>query len=546
LSPSSLRTEAIEASPLPQPAPDAVRPWTGLEAVTGGGFGVMVLPSTGVRALVVQGTAVPLPPELGGRAGAPDPQGWIGPGTWGRTLGDGGREQGLLLDALPALVVQWSHPDPDAPDGTHHSTFLVVPEALSRERANRIAPALAAHAFRRFGRGHEEAGLDVRGSAMGDVDPGAAPSPPALHPWPSALRMALATLDEAPLSDPLDPGASPGSALLVGGIRDDRIHLADADASVDIALGALVAGRFALARRVLDVALVSPSAGAGSLLMAARWAAWTGEVERLRPHAETLDRLVAELVQAQQGPGGSADLPASFPSAPALIDALADAVEPLGDRGWTASLRDAARTLGGPGGQAAGPAGAAGEASPRGVRLPVIGAAAGRADPPVGPRPREAALPPVGAFASPDHPAVRGHRTVHAARFLRSVVEGLLGVRPDAAWGRITLAPDLLRLAPDADGARELRVRGLRMADARLDLDCRVQGGLGTLRLSQVSGRVPVNVVFEPRLPMVEVAGVRFGDDPADVDIEKVEGGVRLRFQFPLDPERRVSVDGTA
>jgi hypothetical protein len=39
---------------------------------------------------------------------------------------------------------------------------------------------------------------------------------------------------------------------------------------------------------------------------------------------------------------------------------------------------------------------------------------------------------------------------------------------------------------------------------------------------------------------------VRFGDDPADVDIEKVEGGVRLRFQFPLDPERRVSVDGTA
>jgi hypothetical protein len=28
------------------------------------------------------------------------------------------------------------------------------------------------------------------------------------------------------------------------------------------------------------------------------------------------------------------------------------------------------------------------------------------------------------------------------------------------------------------------------------------------------------------------------------VDIEVLEDGVRLRFQFPLDPERRVSVDG--
>ena len=60
-----------------------------------------------------------------------------------------------------------------------------------------------------------------------------------------------------------------------------------------------------------------------------------------------------------------------------------------------------------------------------------------------------------------------------------------------------------------------------------------------------------MNVVFEPRLPLAQVRGVELaGDegpgDPANVDIHELDNGVRLRFQFPLDPARRITVDGTA
>jgi hypothetical protein len=168
-----------------------------------------------------------------------------------------------------------------------------------------------------------------------------------------------------------------------------------------------------------------------------------------------------------------------------------------------------------------------------------------------GPRPAAAQLPPVEAFASPSHPAVANRRTVHAARLVRSAVEDLLGVRPDASYGRVTLAPDLRRMPADEAGVRHLAARGLRVGDARIDLDCRITGTGGTLRVSQVAGRVPVNVIFEPRLPLAQVRGVELaGDegpgDPADVDIHELDDGVRLRFQFPLDPARRITVEGTA
>jgi hypothetical protein len=134
---------------------------------------------------------------------------------------------------------------------------------------------------------------------------------------------------------------------------------------------------------------------------------------------------------------------------------------------------------------------------------------------------------------------------------VRSAVDDLLGVRPDASYGRVTLAPDLRRIPADDAGVRHLAARGLRIGDARIDLDCRITGTGSTLRVSQVAGRVPVNVIFEPLLPLAQVRGVELaGDegpgDPADVDIHELDSGVRLRFQFPLDPARRITVEGTA
>jgi hypothetical protein len=182
----------------------------------------------------------------------------------------------------------------------------------------------------------------------------------------------------------------------------------------------------------------------------------------------------------------------------------------------------------------------------RRVRLPVLGQASAAPEAPAGPRPRDPALPPAHAFASPFHPSVAPRRTLHAARLLRSAVEGLLGVRPDASYGRVVLAPDLTRVAPGPDGVRHLAATGIRVGDGRIDLDCRVAGGHGTFRVSQTAGRVPMSVIFEPLMPLSGVQEVQMGEEPAAVEIEEREDGVRLRFQFPLDPERSVSVDGTA
>jgi len=557
--------------PLPLSGPEARRPWAGVGAITGGGLVARV--SVGGGLLEVsredpRGTprSLGLPPgfEAGDRAGGdraarppgpatpPGPGAFLVPGGWFRPLPDGGEERGVLLDAFPVLVVQ--RLAAGSPPGVL-STHLLAPEDVSAETCRRLAAAIPARILRRHARGEEEAGLDLSDSpGLGEV------------------AAALQALDDAPFSDPADPvdpaipaGADPRLPALVGGTTGDRLLHLGSTQLVEVALGALAGGRWQVAGRILDAVLgAAPGAGlespAARLLLATRWAAWTGEVERLRPHGEALDAAARSLAPAEHEEGaekvgggpppGDPDLPASFPSTSALLSDFADAVEPLGDRTWVEDLRRMAR------GARAGPEAAhevelrpAAEIRPvHGVRLPVIGgapepAAPGAVETPA-PRPASAQFPPVRAFASPDHPSVAPRRTVHAARLVRSAVEGLCGVRPDAAWGRVTLAPDLRGLPADEAGVRQLVVRGIRVGDVRIDLACRVSRMGGTLRVSQVAGRVPVNVVFEPCLPMGAVESVRLGDESADVEIEVLEEGVRLRFQFPLDPERRVSVDG--
>jgi len=51
-----------------------------------------------------------------------------------------------------------------------------------------------------------------------------------------------------------------------------------------------------------------------------------------------------------------------------------------------------------------------------------------------------------------------------------------------------------------------------------------------------------VNLIFEPLLPVKSVEAVRMGSEDVDVSLLPEPGGVRLRCQFPLDPERRLTI----
>jgi hypothetical protein len=53
-------------------------------------------------------------------------------------------------------------------------------------------------------------------------------------------------------------------------------------------------------------------------------------------------------------------------------------------------------------------------------------------------------------------------------------------------------------------------------------------------------------VIFGPTLPLRAVERVRLGGEDIGVDVEASDGRARIRCQFPLDPERRLIVDGTA
>ena len=537
----------------------------------------------------------------------PETAPFLGPGSWCRPLHGGGEERGAILEPFPVLVVQRLGPrgggggddvgdaSEVAPPPTHRpvlATHLLAPDDVSGDTLRRLARSLSAWVLRRQNRGSDDAGFEMEGMpALGHVAP------------------ALRALDDASLADPVDdpaedvvgPAASHRAEdpLLLAGAGDAGLVFVSSSQRLDVALGALAGGRWTLAWRILEGMLsdtmshpasdlANPTdqeatggererergrgreTAASGLFLATRWAFWTGEVERLRVHGEGLDRAARELARppGRGAPeGGTADrgagLPAAFPSAGALLDAFADAMEPLGDRGWVAELRAMARQVEvavevAPGATSA-PAGRGDGARPR-LSLPVVGSSsagnpagvpAGASTDHPGPRPAAVQLPPIEAFASPTHPGLTTRRAVHAARLVRSAVEDLLGVRPDASYGRITLAPDLRRIPVDDAGVRHLAARGLRVGDARIDLDCRITGTGGSLRVCQVAGRVPVNVVFEPRLPLAQVRGVELaGDegpgDPANVDIHELDNGVRLRFQFPLDPARRITVDGTA
>jgi hypothetical protein len=117
------------------------------------------------------------------------------------------------------------------------------------------------------------------------------------------------------------------------------------------------------------------------------------------------------------------------------------------------------------------------------------------------------------------------------------LVRGMLGIEPDAAYGRVRVAP----VVPSS--WTRFRVDGLRVGDAILGIEMEREGGRHRFALRQTAGGAPVTWIFEPRLPGWRIDSVRIDGTPAAVDDDRVGERVQPRVQLPAERERVVEVE---
>lgn len=511
-----------------------------LQAVTGGGLVAILDPARGLRSLWRGEEQVAGPLELPRELGTPGPSPslTLGPGTWERVapLEGGGalRERGLLPDAEAVAVVQWTvEGEAGAPVVVALDPRGVHAGAQGAGTVDAGSQGVAAH---RAGEGEpgapERVGRVLRAREVERLSRGTVPGEDDLEiRWdgPSgtelyrSLTTALALLDESPLA--VDGKGDPAPPFL-GGVENGHPVYLQGSPLAEVGLAALAAGRHALGRSVLrTLAATDPGTAPVPLLfLAARWTAWTGEPGFLLELEGALERAAVEALALHGDPAPGA----AFPTPLRALELLADGMEPLGLERWTRGLRDRIRGVRRDGEGT--------PETPRKVSLPVLGAGATAAAPDDPGLETDPVLPPPESFGPPDLPGHQPRRTLRGARLVRAWIEGTLGALPDAAWGRLTLAPTV------PDDLESFQLRGLRVGDARIRLDCRRDGPTLSFLLRQESGRLPVNLVFQPRLPFPGVERVLIGDDPADVEVVREGSGTALRCQFPLDPERRMTI----
>ncbi len=537
--------------PLAGPGDDVrlLRADDGIDLATGGGLAALLDPTRGLRSLwhgPVQ-VAGPMRLQWGRRLLHPAPGLRLGQGGWERRIplpgGHGAGvllERGVLVDAAPALLIQWTlegEGDGSGPPGRppraprvelqppagrvpvsvepgggsgSWGVAVLLPGARIEELRRRFTPP---HARER-----------TRHRRLGS---GLAPVEGRLRAFPPGLAKALPYLASAPLG--VDPRGHPLAPFVLG-VQDARPRFARAGQLAEVGIGGLQAGWPGVGWAALDALLAgSDPPPLPTLHLASELARWTGDLERLArlraPLEGPLDALETAAAEAAWEP------PAAFPGPARVLSRLAEGVQRLGN-GWAHELETIRNRLLASGG------GRASEASGPLRRLPVLGASDPAPDTPD--LDLQATLPPPHAFAPMSAPGVRHHRTLHAARLVRSWVEGFLGADPDASYGRLTLAPDLTAIPS------EIGVRGLRVGGSQVALDCRQGRGSCSIRVFQEGGRVPLNVVFRPTVPLAPPVRVTIGGKEAEVSATPVEDGVRLSLQFPLDPERRVVIERTS
>lgn len=297
----------------------------------------------------------------------------------------------------------------------------------------------------------------------------------------------------------------------------------------DVARGALAAGELAVARAALTTFV---PAGHDDIDTLALGVAWTGRGPELLAHRAALDRLAAD-------------------APPPVRRRLADAAEAAGEEEWAAALRLPPSPTGG-------------------RRLPTVGRAP--ASPPPGAAsgpstPADEVPPPPDV---PDVPDVNDLRTAlavaggsgvgwsiavlertlerlergdlprestEAALALDLFLRGVLGIVPDAAYGRIEIAPAL------PAGWGPVTVRGIALEDARVGFRIRSDAGRVEIALHQTAGGAPVTWILSPRLEGAAIASVRVDGQPAEIDSRIVGDRIQPRIQLPAERERIVQLE---
>ena len=507
--------------------------------VTGGGFAALIDARLGLRALWQDGS--PLlgrwEVRVGHSIASPVPGFRWGEGRWSgeyalnpqQTIS----ESAVLLDDPPVLVLQWSH-SPYVSEGRlepgqipsstrlyvrfldlggsavaeldlhcsqqRPATCCLLSTGLDRIKAVAGVRSLRAKEAQRVRRsGDDEPLLRVRinGQAVDDLD--------------AAQRV----LGDAELR--YQP-TQIASGHFLEGFSGRVPRYLTGSRLVELGLGALAGGRPLLARRILEVAAYDETTSLVPLLyLAARYALSTGEPRSLAP---LLDRLV----HAAGATALSAD-PETFPSAADTVRLLIRSLEPIRRHPSILALENQLERVAADGARTP---------YPGGRTLPVVHASqplmpgtVGESITPI--------LPDAFSFAHPSEVPQIG-RVLHGARLVRSWVERELGCQPDAAYGRFILAPRV------HSRWGRFEARGLRLGDAVVRLEYVRERAAHTFHITQESGRLPLNLVFAPWLPVSRVSGVEIGGAAADATLCTDTGGTRIECQFPLDPYREMRV----
>jgi hypothetical protein len=430
--------------------------------------------------------------------------------------------------------------------GSEAMTLLVAAlDRRGRAPSLKALAALEAHVRRACERSRPTTGVRTE-TGVAEIDEGVA--------WGRALLQdAVSGASPLPVTIPADTVApSAPVQRLAAALLTPPAHVGW------LVLGALAGGDPETARELLPSDLVHPM----DALALAEWVAWTGEPG---PLGHGHDALVHALADWESG--AAADRRALLR---VVRSRLGDALEAVGDTTRAEQVRSPA---------------APPSVRGRVRRLPTVGREAGGADldealvgaligavlgdVPEG-APGSAVLAALDALEAPT-PAldvllararyalgrpdqafpdlrtalgrpVRDGPPVSAllpATALWTLVTGLLGVRSDAAFGRLQLAPAL-----PASWAR-FTLKGLTMGDTSLDVDYRREQGRQHWRFTPTAGAVPCTLIFEPFLSLAPPLTVRVDGRRADVEVASRGARTAVRLQLPLDSERSLTVDGS-
>lgn len=323
-----------------------------------------------------------------------------------------------------------------------------------------------------------------------------------VHPGgrrPGALRTGPSDLEDRPTR------ASPGEVARIGmGLLALGRH-EDAEELVDRVLERL--GKDSPASQAPRGAASSRGV-AGLMEFLGRYTLWTGDAGPLDRLGDRLEAWLEALTSRAPGPSGRSRHGAAVRAA---LSDCAEAVEASGDR----ERADVLRTLQG---EVAPDAPGGGAVSLEGGSVEWI-------------RRIEERLRIDGA-GSPDLSAL-----AETGRLVAWLLFELLGGRADGFYGRLRLAPRIPRQW------HRFVVGGIRMADARLRFSYHDERGRHTFRLEPTSGRVPVNLVFEPLLPVAALGRAWVDGAPAEVDRYRRDGRIGIRLQLPLDDTREVVLE---